>query len=45
LLPLQGIGLMAVGSHEPNRFFPGMGTLFLRMMAESRVVALRRFDP
>jgi uncharacterized protein YigA (DUF484 family) len=45
LLPLPGIGLLAVGSHEPNRFFPGMGTLFLRMMAESLVVALRRFDP
>jgi uncharacterized protein YigA (DUF484 family) len=45
LLPLPGIGLLAVGSHEPNRFFPGMGTLFLRMMAESLVVALQRFDP
>jgi uncharacterized protein len=45
LLPLPGVGLLAVGSHDPNRFFPGMGTLFLRMMAESLVVALRRFDP
>lgn len=44
LLPLPGIGLLAVGSHDPNRFFPGMGTLFLRMMAEALVVALRRFD-
>ena len=43
LLPLPGIGLLAVGSHEPNRFFPGMGTLFLRMMAESLAVALQRF--
>jgi uncharacterized protein YigA (DUF484 family) len=45
LLPLPGIGLLAVGSHEPNRFFPGMGTLFLRMMAESLAGALQRFDP
>jgi len=44
LLPLPGIGLLAVGSHDPNRFFPGMGTLFLRMMGEALVVALQRFD-
>ena len=44
LLPLPGIGLLAVGSHDPNRFFPGMGTLFLRMMGEALAVALRRFD-
>ena len=44
LLPLPGVGLLAVGSHDPNRFFPGMGTLFLRMMGEALVVALRRYD-
>ncbi|MFL6592777.1 MAG: DUF484 family protein [Luteimonas sp.] len=44
LLPLAGTGLLAVGSHEPNRFFPGMGTLFLRMMGEAFVVGLQRFD-
>ncbi|WP_394539710.1 DUF484 family protein [Lysobacter enzymogenes] len=44
LLPLPGIGLIAVGSRDANRFFPGMGTLFLRMMGESLAVALRRFD-
>ncbi|WP_305804268.1 DUF484 family protein [Stenotrophomonas sp. YIM B06876] len=43
LLPLPGVGLVAVGSHDPNRFYPGMGTLFLRMMGESLVVALQRF--
>jgi uncharacterized protein YigA (DUF484 family) len=43
LLPLPGVGLIAVGSREPNRFFPGMGTLFLRMMGDAFVVALRRF--
>ena len=45
LLPLPGVGLIAVGSHDGNRFYPGMGTLFLRMMGEALVVALKRFDP
>ncbi len=44
LLPLPGLGLLAVGSHEQNRFFPGMGTLFLRMMGEAFVAAMQRFD-
>lgn len=44
LLPLPGVGLVAVGSRDPNRFFPGMGTLFLRMMGEALAAALRRFD-
>jgi len=43
LLPLPGVGLLAVGSFAPNRFFPGMGTLFLRMMGEAFVVGLQRF--
>ena len=43
LLPLMGHGVLAIGSRDPNRFFPGMGTLFLRLMAESLVAALARF--
>lgn len=43
LLPLPGIGLIAVGSHDPNRFYPGMGTLFLRMMGEALAAGLRRY--
>ncbi len=43
LLPLPGIGLIAVGSHDANRFYPGMGTLFLRMMSEALATALQRF--
>ena len=43
LLVLPGTGLVAVGSLDPNRFFPGMGTLFLRMMGESLTAALQRF--
>jgi uncharacterized protein YigA (DUF484 family) len=44
LLPLNGRGMLAIGSHDANRFFPGMGTLFLRMMADTLDVALSRFD-
>ncbi len=43
LLPLAGTGMLAVGSADANRFFPGMGTLFLRMMGEALVTALGRF--
>ena len=38
------IGMVAIGSREPNRFYPGMGTLFLRMMGEALAVALKRYD-
>ncbi|MDQ2991008.1 MAG: DUF484 family protein [Pseudomonadota bacterium] len=44
LLPLPGVGVLTVGSADANRFFPGMGTLFLRMMGEALTVALQRFD-
>ena len=44
LLPLSDIGLVAVGSRDANRFYPGMGTLFLRMMGEAFATAMRRFD-
>ncbi len=44
LLPMPNVGLVAVGSRDPNRFYPGMGTLFLRMMAQALATALRRFD-
>ncbi len=42
LLPLPGLGMLAVGSTDANRFFPGMGTLFLRMMGEALVTAMGR---
>ena len=44
LLILPGVGLVAVGSLDGNRFFPGMGTLFLRMMGDALVTALQRFN-
>ena len=43
LLPLPGIGMLTVGSADANRFFPGMGTLFLRLMAESLATGLGRY--
>ena len=43
LLSIDGIGLIAVGSRDANRFFPGMGTLFLRMMGDALAVALQRY--
>jgi len=45
LLPLQDTALVAIGSFDANRFYPGMGTFFLRMMAQSLRVALQRFTP
>jgi hypothetical protein len=44
VLPVAGVGLVAVGSADANRFFPGMGTLFLRMMAEALAAAMARAD-
>ncbi len=44
LLPIPSRGLIAVGSRDANRFFPGMGTLFLRMMGEAFDTAMRRFE-
>ena len=43
-LVLGALGLLAVGSRDANRFFPGMGTLFLRMMGEAFETAMRRFE-
>jgi hypothetical protein len=44
LLVLPGVGLVAVGSGDGNRFYPGMGTLFLRMMGDALAAALQRFQ-
>ena len=43
LIPMPGVGLIAIGSADGNRFFPGMGTLFLRLMGETFVAAMARF--
>jgi uncharacterized protein YigA (DUF484 family) len=42
LLPIGDAGLLAIGSHEPNRFHPGMGTVFLKLIGEAVATALGR---
>jgi uncharacterized protein len=42
LLPIKQFGFLAVGSRDANRFYPGMGTLFLRLMGEALSAALAR---
>jgi hypothetical protein len=44
LLPIAGRGLLAVGSTDANRFHPGMGTIFLKLIADAVGAALARFD-
>ena len=44
LIPIRDRGLLAIGSHDPNRFHPGMGTMFLKLIADSVDVALGRFE-
>jgi uncharacterized protein YigA (DUF484 family) len=47
-LPLrtaQTFGLLALGSEDPERFHPGMGTLYLTRLAELASVAAARFLP
>lgn len=42
VMPLQPMGVLAIGSEDAQRFFPGMGTLFLELLAETLVAALQR---
>lgn len=43
LLPVSDIGMLAVGSHDENRFHPGMGTVFLKLIGEAVSTAIARF--
>ena len=43
LVPIDGRGMLAIGSHDANRFHPGMGTVFLRLIAEAIGAAVARF--
>jgi uncharacterized protein YigA (DUF484 family) len=42
LVPLGDAGILAIGSQDADRFQPGMGTLFLRMIAATITAALAR---
>ena len=39
------LGMMAIGSSDPARFYPGMGTLFLDLLAEVIATRLERSRP
>lgn len=43
LLPIPERGMLAVGSRDGNRFHPGMGTMFLKLMSEAVGAALSRY--
>jgi uncharacterized protein YigA (DUF484 family) len=45
LLPVEGVGMLAVGSPDANRFHPGMGTVFLKLIAEAVAASVARFAP
>jgi uncharacterized protein YigA (DUF484 family) len=37
--------MLAVGSQDANRFHPGMGTVFLKLIAEAVATSVARFAP
>jgi uncharacterized protein YigA (DUF484 family) len=42
MMRLGDNGMLAIGSHDPDRFQPGMGTLFLKMISATITAALAR---
>lgn len=42
MMKLGDSGILAIGSHDPDRFQPGMGTLFLKMISATITAALAR---
>ncbi len=44
LISIGTRGMLAVASEDPNHFYPGMGTLFLKLIAEAIDAAIARFD-
>lgn len=44
LVPVADIGMLAIGSGDANRFHPGMGTVFLKLIADAIAAAVIRFD-
>jgi len=43
LLKIGNEGMLAIGSSDPNRFHPGIGTLFLKLIAQALDAAIARF--
>ena len=44
LLSIGEVGMLAIGSLDANRFHPGMGTVFLRLIAEAMSAAVGRYS-
>lgn len=44
LIHLGRLGMLAMGSSSANRFHPGIGTLFLKLIGEAVTAAIQRFD-
>jgi hypothetical protein len=44
LMPLGELGLLALGSKDADHFQPGMGTMFLKMIAATLTAALMRLQ-
>jgi len=42
MMRLGDAGMLAIGSNDPDRFQPGMGNLFLKMIAATITAALAR---
>ena len=45
LVPMGDIGMLAIGSSDPARFYPGMGTLFLDLLAQVVTARLALEEP
>lgn len=43
LLKIGNEGMLAIGSEDPNRFHPGIGTIFLKLIAQALDAAISRF--
>ena len=43
LLKIGEQGMLAIGSEDPNRFHPGIGTIFLKLIAQALDAAIARF--
>jgi uncharacterized protein YigA (DUF484 family) len=43
LLKIGDAGMLAIGSNDPNRFHPGIGTLFLKLIAQALDAAIARY--
>ena len=43
LLKIGRAGMLAIGSDDPNRFHPGIGTLFLKLIAQALDAAIARY--